>query len=251
MSYERIAEYHEALLENLASNALMQRVINNSFKREFDLLNAYELTNSPSEIMSHDAFGAHDLFTGEKKKYAFRQTSIAELKKLTWWHKNSQYCWLLAQTYEWFEKFVFESHELLLGSPRKKNTLSHSLAYFSSTYPKIKQSEEINASGIHLKIAVLMIEQMRHHIVHAQGYVHNVDAFSEKIIKNSGINNSKHKNKEFFLQFIIDSRIYLLERPIIDDSKLPRYQDVYTHLVSYLIGYSELIKKAVEPEQVV
>lgn len=56
MSYELFAKSHEDFLGNMADIALMQRVIKNSFQREFDLLNEYELKNSPSEIISHDAF---------------------------------------------------------------------------------------------------------------------------------------------------------------------------------------------------
>ncbi|ODP98199.1 hypothetical protein [Salinivibrio sp. SS2] len=246
MSYELLAKNHEDLLGHMADIALMQRVIKNSFQREFDLLNEYELKNSPSEIISHDAFGSHDLVSGKLKKYAFCQTSIAELKKLTLWHKNSQYCWLLVQAYEWFEKFIFDSHKLILREQPKTKALNCSLSFFSSTYTRVKEYEKKNASGIHLKIAVLMIEQLRHQIVHAQGCVNDFDDFSEKIISKSGINNDKPEHRKFFRQFILDNKVYLLERPINDGHYPPRYHDTYTHLVSYLIGYAGLIKEAAE-----
>lgn len=173
------------------------------------------------------------------------------MKKLTLWHKNSQYCWLLTQAYDWFEKFIFSSHKLVLGKQPKKQALNYSLSFFSSTYKRVKESEEINASGIHLKIAVLMIEQLRHQIVHAQGCVNDFDEFSEKIISKSGISNNNPEHREFFRQFVLDDKVYLLERPIKDGYNLPRYHDTYTHLVSYLIGYAGLVKDAAELSQVV
>ncbi|MFC3031160.1 hypothetical protein ACFOEE_01300 [Pseudoalteromonas fenneropenaei] len=245
MSYQLIAGYYEDLLKNMANIALMQRVINNSFQREFDLLNEYESNNSPLKIISRDAFGYYDPFTGELEKYAFRQTSVEELKKLTLWQKNSQYCWLLTQAYEWFEKYIFDSHVLLVSQKTNKNYLSTSLSFFSSKYPQIEKAEKTTVSRINLKVALLMIEQLRHQIVHVQGNVKNFDEFSKKIIDRSGVNNDKLKHKEFFQQFVLHDKVYLLERPISDDCRLNLYHDIFTHLVSYLIGYSRLVKNSV------
>ncbi|OOF01546.1 hypothetical protein BZG80_15485 [Salinivibrio sp. MA440] len=248
MSYEQIAEKYDSLLRSMADSGLMQRVINNSFKREFEILNEYESKNSPCDIISHDAFGLHDINTGKIKKYAFRRTSVAELKHLTLWNKNSQYCWLIEHMYEEFERFIFDAHELLLGESIPKPNLRSTLSFFSSKYPEVKKLESKNAFGIHLKIAVLMIEKLRHKIVHAQGYVNNLEQFVEKVISDSGVNNNKAEHREFIKQFVLDGRVYLLERPINDDAFLPRHIDVYTHMISYLAGYAGLVKSAVEPQ---
>ncbi|MGI2225420.1 hypothetical protein [Shewanella frigidimarina] len=244
MNYLCIAEKHDLLLKNLADIALMQRVISSSFKREFETISEYEKQNSASEIISHDAFGAYSLITGSIEKYAFRETSISDLKNLTIWNKNNQYCWLLVNVYEKFEKFIFEVHENLAGCEIDKPNLRKALTFISNKHLSIRSHEKNNSSNIHLKVAIILIEKCRHKIVHAQGHVADIKEFTDKIISDSGVNNNKKIHEEFIMQFIQDGKIFILEQPINDGHRIPRYRDVYTHLISYLIGYANLIKQA-------
>ncbi|WP_415668845.1 hypothetical protein, partial [Vibrio rarus] len=231
--------------EEIADISLMQRVVNNSFKREFEVLGEYEKSNLPSTVISSDAFGAYNIFTGELEKYAIRETEISKLITLTEQHKNNQYCWLLSNAFEKFEKFINTTYNLMSNSDKSKRDLRKVLTYFTDNLPYLKKHEKNNKSGIHLKIAILYIEKLRHAIVHSQGKLDDVEIFVSKTIKDSGISNNKKDHEEFIKQYISNNQVVIFETPIGNKSAFPRYHDVYTHLVSYLIGYAGLVNKAV------
>jgi hypothetical protein len=223
----------------------MQRVANNSFKREFEVLVEYEKNNPSSKVISRDAFGAYNIFTGELEKYATRETEVSKLITLTAQHKNHQYCWLLSNVFEKFEAFINSSYTLMNNSTESKRDLRKVLTFFTDNLSYLKQHEKNNKSGIHLKIAILYIEKLRHAIVHSQGKLDDVEAFVSKTINESGISNNRSDHEGFIKQYISNNQVVIVETPLDDDRSLSRYHDVYTHLVSYLIGYAGLVNKAV------
>lgn len=242
MSKQQINEEYEQFLNHMSDLALRQRVIHSSFKREFEILAKFK-NDSASEIVSCDALGFMNLFTGKFERYTSRKTSYSELENETIRQKNNQYCWLVVDAYERFESLIFKIHELLIGEslPKKNRELKKTLCYFSYTYSSVSKAEKTNFSGVNLKIALLMVEKFRHKVVHSQGVIDDEKVFIDKILHDSGINNDKDLHVRFIKQFICDGRVNILERSIQSDSIVSMYHDVYTNIASYLVGYSKLV----------
>lgn len=127
---------------------------------------------------------------------------------------------------------------------QKPKKLNQMLTHFSEKHPDIKNRESKNAFDINLRIAVHLVEKMRHSIVHNQGFVNNKESFINKVISQSGVGNNKSSHEEFVSQFILEDKICILETPANHDSHLPLYHDQYRMLVSYLISYAYLVNDA-------
>lgn len=242
MHHELINCSYNTFLKDLADINLAQQVADAAFKREFNILDEFGKNQSPESIIGNYAFGFDNPFTGQLEKYAFRKTSVIDLKNLTLRQKNNQYCWLLSNAFEKFECYVKNVFEIITGqdAPRELNKI---LAYFSNNYPELNRNEKTNKIEIHLKVAVLLVEKLRHAIVHDQGQIKDSDVFTSKVIKQSGVNNNRVEHSEFIQQFILDGKVHIVEQPIIDGFSLPRYHDVFRYLVSYLIAYAYLTKE--------
>lgn len=116
------------------------------------------------------------------------------------------------------------------------------LARLSDTFPDIKDAESKNAFNINLRIAVLLVEKMRHAITHNQGIILDLPQFIKKVINASGIGNNKEVHEEFISQFIFKNKVCILELPVTGTSRLSRTHDIYRILVGYLISYAYLVK---------
>jgi hypothetical protein len=241
------SQYHE-LLKNLADLIQLKQVVNHAFKREFEVLERYSNSQESEEIVSREAFGFDNPFTGKLEKYAFRTATIEELKLLTYWHKNSQYCWLLMSAYEKFEKFLSSSYFVATG--KCSRTLNPMLSYFSDNFSEIKTREAKNAFGINLRVAVLLVEKMRHAIAHNQGLVPDSTEFTSKVIRQSGISNDRELHEEFVSQFVFENKVFMLEVPASNHPILKTFHDQYRILVSYLISYAYLLKDAASQSRV-
>ncbi|SOB77395.1 hypothetical protein SAMN04488490_3200 [Marinobacter sp. LV10R510-11A] len=237
-----IDSQYQELLENLADLNQMKQVVNHAFKREFEVLEQYSNSQESAEIVSREAFGFDNPFTGKLEKYAFRTATIEDLKLLTYWHKNSQYCWLLMSAYEKFEKFLALSYFEATG--KRSRTLNPMLLYFSDSFSSIKAGEAKNAFDINLRVAVHLVEKMRHAIAHDQCLVPDATEFTSKVIRQSGIGNDRRLHEEFVSQFIFENKVFILEVPANNHTILKTFHDQYRILVSYLISYAYLVKDA-------
>lgn len=234
-----IEHLYDELLESLADLNQVKQVVNRAFKREFEVLEKYDSENS-LEIVTSDAFLFDNPFTGIPEKYGFRYATVEDLKQLTFWHKNSQYCWLLMSAFEQFEKFLKSSYREVTGSTSR--ALNPMLLHFSDNYPGIKAGETSNEFGINLRVAVHLVEKMRHVITHNQGMVENPEKFVEKVINDSGVGGNRSCHVAFVSQFIYANKVFILEVPANNDPYLPLFHDQYRILVSYLISYAYLVK---------
>jgi len=237
-----IDSQYQKLLENLADLNQLKQVVNHAFKREFEVLERYSNSQESEEIVSREAFGFDNPFTGKLEKYAFRTSTIEDLKLLTYWHKNSQYCWLLMSAYEKFEKFLVSSYFEATG--KSSRILNPMLLYFSDSFSSIKTREAKNEFDINLRVAVHLVEKMRHAIAHDQGLVPDATEFTRKVIGQSGIGNDRGLHEEFVSQFIFENKVFILEVPANNHTILKTFHDQYRILVSYLISYAYLVKDA-------
>lgn len=227
-------KYNE-LLESLADLNQTKQIVNRAFKREFEVLEQYD---SPEKNISNEAFLFSNPFSGELEKYAFRTTTIEDLKLLTAWHKNSQYCWLLMSAYEKFEQFLESSYFEATG--KKSRTLNKILLYFSDNFSSVKFNEANNKFEINLRIAVHLVEKMRHAITHNQGYV-DIEKFTKKVISDSGLGEDRILYGEFISQFILEDKVFILEIPTTPPPLIV-YHNQYEELVNYLVSYAYLVK---------
>ncbi|WP_305856616.1 hypothetical protein [Balneatrix alpica] len=243
-----IKEQYHKLLEDFAELNLLKHVVDNAFRREFEVIAEYEKNNDPSKIVSLIAFGFDNPFSERLEKYDFREITVEKLKELTVLHKNTQYCWLVASAFEKFERFlkiVFKMFFL-----KEERYVRKMLHCFSRDYGLVKAGEEKNAFDVNLKVAVLLVEKLRHVIVHNQGIVEDLESFTEKVISDSGVNGDRNKHELFIKQFFIGNRILLLESPVKNDCGLQRHHDVYRHMASYLLSYAYLVSEVVvQPEE--
>lgn len=242
MQKSMIESHYKELLENLADLNQVKQIVNDSFKREFEVLDGYSNSQESDEVISMNAFVFDNPFTGELKKYAFRTTTIEDLKLLTYWHKNSQYCWLLMSAYEKFEAFLVASYFEVTG--KRSRTLNPMLIYFSDSFSSIKSREAKNYFGINLRVALHLVEKMRHAIAHAQGSVPDATLFTSKVIRQSGIGNDRGVHEKFVSQFIYEGKVFILEVPANNHPLFKTFHDQYRILVNYLISYAYLVKDA-------
>lgn len=252
MDKKVIDNEYEQFLQKVADISLMQRVVDDAFKREMNSLSNCEDVRGPSEIIRHDAFGCYSLTTGKLEKYAFRETTVSNLIKMTCIHKNNQYCWLLASIFEQFEVYIKSAYIRASSSNKAPRDLRKILSFFTEKYTYLKKKEHENAFGIHLRVAVLLIEKLRHLIVHSQGELQNdINEFVGRLINESGINNNNQEHIEFIKQYFVDDKVILIEVPLATESSLPLHYDTYTHLISYLLGYAGLVNDCVVQSEII
>jgi hypothetical protein len=241
----------ENFLEFLLQTSLQHKAVKEAFKRELQYFDKMA-TNSGgnTEICFHSLI-FKDPILGKTVKLKTKRTTIEERIKILWVHNNNQYCWLLVDCYEKFKAFIKTTYRIDKGVEKvhDKVTLQKMLSYFSEKYPHFKRSESKNAIGIHLRIAVILIEKIRHAIVHKRGFVDS-DKFPNIVINEAAINNDRISHEEFILQFIFDNHVKLLELPISNHNGLFVYHDVFTHLMGYLISYAMLISDVLNKSNV-
>lgn len=124
------------------------------------------------------------------------------------------------------------------------------LSYFSDNFSGIKTREAKNAFGINLRVAVHLVEKMRHAIAHDQGLVPDSTEFTNKVIRQSGVWNDRELHEEFVSQFVFENKVFILEVPANNHPIIKTFHDQYRILVSYLISYAYLMKDAASQSRV-
>lgn len=245
MQTQEINPLYINLLTALADLNQLKHVVNQAFKREFNALEDYKKNDGkPDVIVSTEAFVFDNPFSGNSEMYASRTMTVEDLSRAIYWHKNRQYCWLLVSAYEEFERFINAAYQKSVGDKPKKWTLNKALSHFTNTYQSIKSREEENTFKIHLRVAVHLIEKMRHVITHNQSKVTDEERLYQKIIRDSGIRDTNYYHRDFILQYIFEERIFILEVPQKNHPIFNLYHDQYRILVNYLIAYAYLVNDA-------
>ena len=110
-----------------------------------------------------------------------------------------------------------------------------------------------NALKIDLKLAVTLIEKLRHIIVHNGGIVGNRVSFINRVLKDAGLfNNGNYKQeyKEFIEQFFgsnsFQNNISLLEIRHNQDTVFDVHVNIFDMLSGYLLAYSYELFKEIE-----
>jgi len=202
---------------NISKIQLFQRAIKANTEKEIKELNefAINMKKQPKEIQEIGK-SLHNLsfksaIDGNHIFYDFKKISIEENYQSVIFYKNKQYMWLLAEAYEEFEKFIekvyafigFKNNNLwplvdygkitlpelnqkdyvwfLERAKNKQGTPQSILSYYRNNLSEIAKVESKNALKINLKLAIILIENLRHIIVHNHGIVENKDDFIKQL----------------------------------------------------------------------
>ena len=150
-----------------------------------------------------------------------------------------------------------KSFDWYLDRVRHKYRLRHRdlLTRIRDVYPELKSVEENNIYNVHVRVAVELIENLRHRIVHTRGIVRDRDDFVKNILEKSGLwNNGRPKPGlkqfvEWFLQHNAGTyTVSLSERRTAPlGSPIDSYIDVWDELMTYLMAYAYSICSCVCP----
>jgi len=225
-----LEEIYKEYCIKIAYVELHQRSINNITNEELKKLknnkDAFEQIPSLSLPASVDNFYFRDAENGTSTLLAYAECSAEEMIDITIHHKNRQYQWLLAEAYEVYEDFLkniyaylgFKNNELWVlsdfGSITLKDIKTKDFYYFQNQsknkkgipqtilsrlrniLPKYDSIETNNKIDSDIKLGIILIEKLRHVIVHCGGMVKDKKGFIELVLKDAGLFNSgKYKQK--------------------------------------------------------
>ncbi len=139
-----------------------------------------------------------------------------------------------AKGFDWF----------LEQSRAKKDAPLSMLRQLGQVLPRLKHAETQNRMECDLLVAVTLIGQMRHQIVHSRGIVTDKKAFSEGVLKKLGLSGTGAvQHLEFIDQTLLlspqDGSIYVLKvRSPESTAPIRIHYDVFDGLVRYLLMYA-------------
>ncbi|MDH5259753.1 MAG: hypothetical protein OEX07_17195 [Gammaproteobacteria bacterium] len=262
---------------------LYQDAMRNLAKKELKALYKYEqsLENYPDlkELAaSHQNMIFRVAKDGSHRFFGYKKSTIEDKRLEVTLHKNKQYQWLLAESYERFEDFL-ESAYAFAGftdnnfwplrdygnislrdikkkpftwfeerANKKNNTPSSIINKFRESFPEIAHIEINNGLNINLHLAIVLIEHLRHVIVHKGGTVSDKNDFTERVLNKAGLYNNGNPDKNH-VSFIhahfgvgeYKNTILLLEIKTNPEVPLDTFVDIFGALSGYLMAYAHLI----------
>lgn len=237
-------------------------------------------------FLSMQSMYFQDLTSGALIRYGFVKSNAEHKRDRIAEQKNRQYGWLLVEAYEEFEDFLEriyahigqadrnawhledfgrvklseldeKPYDWYLNTVRRKYKLNHRdiLTRIRQLYPELKLAEENNIYNVHVRVAIELIESLRHRIVHTRGIVDDLGQFVTRILEKSGLwnnGNPKPSLRDFIRgYFYHESGTYTVwlneRRAAPPEVPLDVYHDVWDALIVYLISYAYAISNCVDP----
>lgn len=232
---------------------------------------------SSSRIINSQNMFFKDATSGQRIFYGFRDIDIDQAIHNLVRHTNRQHQLFLAEAYELFEEFLkhayafmgmndpkrwelcdfgdipqdevkSKNYQWFLEKARKKKKAPLSmLRQFRKVLPRMKSVEPSNQYNCDLQVAVTLVGQMRHQIVHAQGIISDRKKFAEKMIKSLGYSGAGMASHLDFIEKTLllnsgDGAIYLLNIPAPDSSLPFRFHyDVLDVFIKFLLTYAHQV----------
>ena len=267
----------------MAEIELYHRTADSITQQELAILGKEEesATSSPEELglpISSHALYFRDARTGNHRRYHYKTFSNEERQLHVLLHKNKQYQWLLAEAYETFEDFIENSYAFI-GSANstawplrdygniffndlpskqydwyldqaknKNNTPTSILNIYRKKFPELKTIAASNNLNINLDLAIILIEKLRHIIVHKGGIVENREDFTIKVLEQAGLYNNGNpaqKNTDFIRMFFggdeYSNLITILEIQVEPLMSIEVHVSRFSKLTNYLMAYALLI----------
>lgn len=241
---------------------------------------------------------SYKLKNGAHFRYGMRSQSFADAITQSWLHENRQYQWMLVEAYEIFEDliidlFVFSvlKDPQLWGDlksiyPKRKlpdvpnkeqlndqwirnnveklpSKVTNFLDIFRKKNPSIQQIEEGNFYNINVKLAIVMLAQFRHKIVHARGRVIDPEIFIKKIEDESCLTKIQkqkfaYSSADLVKSFIgkISNKLHnedtnfcilLVDQPSGIDYRLPITRSRLEFAIHILVSYADALIELIKP----
>jgi len=277
-----IKEIFDNLSDKITQLSLYQRAISKMAEGELNNLNEYykSIEDKPELLelpLTLDRMCFPDAKTGELRTFGRKKSSIEDRMKAVVSHKNKQYQWLLAEAYEAFEDFIEDAYAYAalldknlwplrdfgnislselsnkdftwlrcqVDKIKNKNNI---LNQFKKVFKDIESIEVKNKLDKNLKLTIILIENLRHIIVHNSGIVDNIDDFIKSVLDKAGLYNNGNPSKEYvdfikkyFGSLEQENKITLLEVRIQLDHPINIYFDRLDSLISSLMSYSFIV----------
>lgn len=251
-----VQEIYDVLKKRLVEIQLHKSIIKDLVKEELARLSEYinaaaESGAGPGSILAMQSMWFRTLKTGKLIRGGFVKTDAEGLAKRTAEHKNRQYGWLLVEAYEEYGDFL----ERIYAHIGK--TDQNALTRLRQLYPDLESVEDSNIYKIHIRVAIALIRNLRHKIVHARGRIDDLENFNKCILKecelwNNG--NPDQKLKDLIEHYVIEESdtysVWLYERPVEKPQNFPFhvYEDTWNFLIKILISHAYAICAMVDPE---
>ena len=246
-----------------------------------------------SQLKEYDGFfDGNNMFfrnaeDGNLMPFGHITRNLEDLKKSIILHKNRQYQFFLAEAYEAFGDFVKDvyayagyidkhlwSNDSKCISPaeinensfeffrKKVETLNYKksktrgiLNRLKESFPEISKLEKENRLNINLWLVIILIEKIRHIVVHNSGKVSDKQDFIDQIFEDSGLAKSGEFHKkypEFFklVQSLFrddypNTLIVLLELKLLQVEN-SAYIPIFDNLCGYLMTYAYIVFNCLE-----
>ena len=272
--------------ERIAEIELLRRagkdVATGEFKKYQEL--AQRAEQDPDRALLYSSIHAmhfYDAQTGEAVVYSGRKVSAEDRVKMVGERKNREYCWLLVEAYEEFEDYIERVYAFIgkreaeawplgdFGNVRLSELKCKDFDWYLETvkrrhrgrpkeilnrlralYPDLETVERANELGVNLRIALELIESLRHKVVHARGVVADLKEFTKGVLERCGLWNEDKPNEDH-RTFV---RRYLRPQPdgghivtLLEVHAAPIkvpieiVHDVFGGLIGYLLTYAFLI----------
>lgn len=274
--------------EQMANIEIFQRTIRDTANAEFARLRKFKAAEEAEKSSSAIEVATHNMLftnanTGEKIFYCHRKLSIDDLLLESRLQKNRQYQWLLADAYELFEDFLFRAYAIVASvnkdawplsdygnislsdlalqditwyveqARKKKGAPRSILARIRELVPELRQMESDNALQINLSFAIVLIQEIRHLIVHAGGTTANTETFVSSVASKAGLLNNggiAPENRQLAEQFFgvgkYGNLVTLLEVPTGDGLPIGTYHCRFGILTNVLMSYAHALHKLTE-----
>ncbi|MFI8606665.1 hypothetical protein ACIGCP_19520 [Cellulophaga baltica] len=230
-------------------------------------------------------FFIQDAKTGEIERYSTNKKTLEDKIKDVFLQQNRQYQWALSESYEIFKDYVISIYAYMGFTDRNKWPLkdfgtilfseleNKNFDYFikqaqikkdipesilnriRATYPEYKIIESNNKLEKNLLLEIILIEHLRHLIVHCQGMTTDKTGIINNILKKAGLwNNGKNnENYDYISSFFgvksLNNTINLLEIEQQNETGFPnKYFDVLGNLINSLTSVSYLIYSEIKKE---
>lgn len=284
MDIESIFQDYCAKLAQVHTQRKLIEVVS---QREITRLSQHEQHLQSEGKPSNDTISAqnmsfHSAITGKRLFYGQRSSGTKDLIEAHVVAMNRQYQWLLVEAYELFEDYLqyvyaftafvdtsswplrdfgqatidelpTKTFDWYLEQSHNKKEQPYSIMNrLRIKYPNLASFEQINELKKNLLLAVVLIEKMRHQIVHARGVVSDPNVFREKILKQAGLFNNGAPSAiatDFLRAFLHlkpgSNTILLLNIGIEPIGSLQMHYDLFEITTNFLLSYAELVKEAV------
>ncbi len=278
-----IAHIFQNYTDQVSQIYLYKSAVKDNAKNEFERLIQYEKNYETNPELKDIPLSMHNLsfrtaVNNTPYFFGHKDSSLEDKKIAVILHKNKQYHWLLAEAYEAFEDFIEETYAFagykdknfwplsdfgnislaelykkdfewfVVRAKEKRDKPQSILNHFRNKFPRLQQVENNNYFGINLRLAIVLIEHMRHVIVHGKGVVLDKEKFVEIVLKKSGLYNNgifDIQHKEFIQTFFgsdnFQNTISLLEIRTNPEIPLDIHIDIFEVLGGYLMAYSLLL----------